>query len=85
MAGCFEYKCFLHRFPVKLFWGLFFGGGGLNFSDILAAADSWLKLLRTLHTQKKRDLGEIGAPKIKQKKGMVGGTDFWGLSATCLD
>lgn len=62
MAGCFKYKCFLCRFPVKF---CFFG---LSFSDVLAAADSWLKLLRTLHKKKKekRDLGEIGAPKKKK-------------------
>lgn len=59
MAGCFKYKCFLCRFPVKF---CFFG---LSFSDILAAADSWLKLLRTLYKKKKRDLGEIGAPEKK--------------------
>lgn len=76
MAGCLKYKRLLciHLF-CKVFFLFFFL---FSFSDILAADDYWVKLLRTLQKQ-------FGGDWCSTWRGMVGSMNFWGLSATCLE
>lgn len=55
----------------------------------LAAADSWLKLLRTLYTQnnnnKKKEIwGRLVLQEEIKNKAWSAARTFWGLSATCL-